>query len=220
MTENKALIDIVIKIMANRSDDDSLDVFTFPRIAIQDQDHRFEFAMGRPPDSPADHIFFNGKLLPHTFPVQTEAPSCRTPHSMLVSCRSSSARSSSARTSLSDVSERRPLYQSKSVGRVQNPGGVNRSLSSHQHNLNRSSARWWQFIIPLPPLSHEGPRRRKSNDRAKASPHDGPGNVGLSPSKKGSCCGFFRSFSSTCKQCHALEPPKKKDEDSVQYWIH
>ncbi|OWM88645.1 uncharacterized protein LOC116214599 [Punica granatum] len=222
--------------MVNRVDA-SIDVFTFPSIRVEHRDPEFEFGTTHEPDSPADHIFLNGKLLPHAFPVQSDAlsrfnsntvaraSSVSSRKDSLLPCRTSSTRSScsssSARTSLSDISEQKPFYQSRSASRPQNRGDGNRGFASHR-SLHRSSSQGtWQFIMPVPSLSYDGSRRRKSGDAGRAtSPRDKLDAERLTRPKRGFCRGFFRSFSSTCKQCHALEPPKKERErDGMMYWI-
>ncbi|KAL6999544.1 hypothetical protein U1Q18_000704 [Sarracenia purpurea var. burkii] len=60
----------------SRRKNSSGDKFSFPIMPIQDQlqlpELEFEFKFGcvapGSPNSPADHLFFNGRLLPHAFP--------------------------------------------------------------------------------------------------------------------------------------------------------
>jgi hypothetical protein len=114
------------------------EIFSFPSTPTPDQDSDFEFGSITPDspstdpykNSPADHLFFNGRLLPHAFPVQTpniitidnsrstsrtssisSKDSLRSSRSNSTNSRSSSC--SSGRTSSSDNSERKLLFQSK-----------------------------------------------------------------------------------------------------------
>lgn len=114
------------------------DIFSFPSTPTPDQDSDgFEFGSITPDspstdpykNSPADHLFFNGRLLPHSFPIQppnisvdnsrtTSRTSSISSKDSLRSSRSNSTNSrssscSSGRTSSSDNSERKLLYQSK-----------------------------------------------------------------------------------------------------------
>ncbi|KAH0979975.1 hypothetical protein GBA52_007152 [Prunus armeniaca] len=115
------------------------DTFSFPSTPIHEQDSDFEFGCFTPDsasstdpckDSPADHLFFNGRLLPHAFPFQpisngfmgvdsnsqrTSRTSSISSKDSLMSSRSNStnSRSSSARTSSSDNSERKLVHQNK-----------------------------------------------------------------------------------------------------------
>ncbi|XP_021667373.2 probable membrane-associated kinase regulator 1 [Hevea brasiliensis] len=123
------------------------DIFSFPSTPsqVQDSDFHFEFGCFTPVSpstdpcktSPADHLFYNGRLLPNSFPVlqQQQTPTtamvfvgsisrassrnCISSKDSLITSRSNSVNSSrssvssSARTSWSsDNSERRLLYHS------------------------------------------------------------------------------------------------------------
>lgn len=115
------------------------DIFSFPSTPTPDQDSDFEFGSITPDspstdpykNSPADHLFFNGRLLPHAFPINqphnimiignsrtTSRTSSISSKDSLRSSRSNSTNSrssscSSGRTSSSDNSERKLLYQNK-----------------------------------------------------------------------------------------------------------
>ncbi|KAF9672780.1 hypothetical protein SADUNF_Sadunf11G0079800 [Salix dunnii] len=147
-------------------------IFSFPSTpSTLDQDSDFEFGCLTPDspsgdpnkNSPADHLFFNGRLLPHSFPVLQQQPttmlfidniyrgtsraSSVSSRDSLMSSRSNSSNSSrssfsSARTSSSDSSERRRLYN---FTRCQTPLASKVVISQ----LYGSSQRW-QHIMPVP----------------------------------------------------------------------
>ncbi|TYG86952.1 hypothetical protein ES288_A13G173700v1 [Gossypium darwinii] len=164
------------------------------RLSSGDQDSDFEFGCYtcRPDSpsldpyktSPADHLFFNGRLLPHAFPLQLSPttttttmgsaengsrPTSRTSsinskHS-LMSSRSNSSNSrsstcSSARTSSSDSSERRLLYHS----RIRGCENTASKLASGQ--LYGDPHRW-QYITAVPVLKREVSRRKMLKLRNK-----------------------------------------------------
>ncbi|MFQ6650570.1 hypothetical protein Gotur_022724 [Gossypium turneri] len=155
------------------------------RSSSGDQDSDFEFGCYTRPDSPsldpyktspADHLFFNGRLLPHAFPLQlsptttttmgsadngsrstSRTSSINSKHS-LMSSRSNSSNSrnstcSSARTSSSDSSERRLLYHSRIRG-CENKASklVSGQLYGDPHR--------WQYITAVPILKREVSRRK------------------------------------------------------------
>ncbi|KAL3638436.1 hypothetical protein CASFOL_017807 [Castilleja foliolosa] len=87
-----------------------MDKFSFPVIIPGPDDDHFEFGCAT---TPADHLFANGKLLPHVFPIQTgpitnyysfsrSTSSVSSKDYSSVSSRSNSRSSSSARTSTSE----------------------------------------------------------------------------------------------------------------------
>ncbi|XP_059444593.1 uncharacterized protein LOC132176418 [Corylus avellana] len=206
------------------------DIFSFPSTPTPDQDSDdFEFGSITPDspstdpykNSPADHLFFNGRLLPHSFPIQppnisvdnsrtTSRTSSISSKDSLRSSRSNSTNSrssscSSGRTSSSDNSERKLLYQSKFSSTT--PGVRDR----YQAQVYGSSQRW-QYITPVPFLSREPSRRKKmevvgkegiSKKQAKKERKE----AGSWPAGRR----FFWWFVSACKECHAMEPSRKDD---------
>ncbi|KAF5478681.1 hypothetical protein F2P56_005221 [Juglans regia] len=210
--------------------------FSFPSTpGAEDQDSDFEFGSVTPDspstdpfkNSPADYLFFNGRLLPHAFPIQSAAniiiDSSRTTSrassisskDSLRSSRSNSTNSSSSspRTSASDNSERRLLYQNKVASKastlVRDHNGYqagNKALSSQVYV--QSSQRWQYITVPVPILTREPSRRKKMEMVGKK----------LRPKKqaeerKGASLWHFARFFwwivSACKQCHAMEPSRK-----------
>ncbi|KAK9265762.1 hypothetical protein L1049_000077 [Liquidambar formosana] len=209
--------------------------FSFPGTPNQDQDNEFEFGCVTPgspfndpnKNSPADHLFFNGRLLPHAFPIQTtnfgsdylrltsrtssvgSKDSLMSSRSNSTSSRSSSC--SSARTSSSDNSERKLLYSSKVAGK-------NTPIAREGYQVNRlvlsqpyGSSKRWHFITPAPVLNPEVSRRKKaeivvrkeSKSKKQADKRTGAGS--------GFGRRFFWLFLSACKECHAIEPSAKDD---------
>ncbi|KAL2496424.1 hypothetical protein Fot_40181 [Forsythia ovata] len=193
----------------------SSDKFSFPIIAVRDSDSdEFEFGcVTKPgsPNSPADHLFYNGKLLPHAFPLNqpainfsysrsTSRTSSISSKGSLMSSRSNSTNSrssncSSARTSTSETSERKIL----SGGRI--PG--KKPVLNPQYKY--SSSQRWQLIAPAPALMHQGSRSRKVECKElKSRKMEKDNNTDLH-GKSWFGRKVLRSFVSACKKCHAIE---------------
>ncbi|KAK2638968.1 hypothetical protein Ddye_026763 [Dipteronia dyeriana] len=167
------------------------EMFSFPSTPNQDSD--FEFGCLTPDspsqdpsrNSPADHLFFNGRLLPHSFPFhQRQQPgstlhlspdnisrattsrtssvsskdSLMSSRSNSTNSRSSSSSSSSARTSLSsDNSERRFMYYNNN--KVQCRATMASKMVTAQ--LYGSSQRW-QHLTPVPVLKRDASLRQNN----------------------------------------------------------
>ncbi|RVW14084.1 hypothetical protein VitviT2T_029525 [Vitis vinifera] len=217
---------------SRRQHKSSGDIFSFHS---QDQDSEFEFGCVTPDlpsskSSPADHLFCNGKLLPHVFPCQSASPrtdiaransrtSSISSKDSLVSSRSNSTSSrssscSSARTSSSDNSERMRAWttmQAKVVAKtaITRDGYLaNRPVLAQPYGNSQR----WQFITPAPVLSREPSRRR----RAGAAVQDDQLRqkkvaVEKRRAKPGIGWRFFRLFMSACRECHAMEPSRKEN---------
>ncbi|PSS16170.1 Membrane-associated kinase regulator [Actinidia chinensis var. chinensis] len=180
--------------------------FSFPIQVNQD----FEFGCLTPgsPSSPADHLFFNGRLLPHAFPFQqanstvtrstSRTSSTGSSKDSLLSSRSNSKSSScstSARTSTStDSTERRSVllhHQPKQLVTSEMKKGV----LVGQYGCSQR----WQFITAAPIMNQQVSRRRKAEiPMKKASDRRG----------ESSWFGwrFLRWFVGACKECHAIKP--------------
>lgn len=236
-----------------RPSDGSADVFSFPGNPVKDSaDSEFEFGSVTPDspssdmskNSPADHLFFNGRLLPHYFPCQTpnsllNGNSRLTPSrtssvsskesysSSLMSSRSNSVNSSrssscsSGRTSYSgDSSERRLLYQNRIAAmrtRSTREGYSNKGHCNKDVVSQLYGSQRWQFITPMPTLSRETSSRRKKADEMIIKEETGnnkPKKEKTGSQHRGFCRKFFDSFMSTCRQCHAMEA-QVKDETIV-----
>lgn len=188
------------------------DKFSFP-IMMPNFDH-FEFGSVTPPsfpDSPADHLFSNGKLLPHTYPLQSpnnlpysRSSSCTSSKGSLMSSQSSSTNSrsstscSSARTSTSEVPlERRPPpeagYGAGRREKIVRPAVMN---CRYQYG----SSQQWQLIAAVPVLKKQASSRSKKIDTGVDRKVEG-----CKVSK--SWCGgrILKSFMSACKECHAIK---------------
>ncbi|KAJ6966408.1 hypothetical protein NC652_004078 [Populus alba x Populus x berolinensis] len=213
-------------------------IFSFPSTpGTLDQDSDFEFGCLTPDspscdpnkNSPADHLFFNGRLLPHSFPVlrrqqpttmllidniyratsRASSVSCK---DSLMSSRSNSTNSSrssvsSARTSSSDNSERRRLYN--------NITGTKTPLASKvvMAQLYGSSQRW-QHIMPVPTavLKREDSRRKSGGILVKEGLISNKKQVKKGKRERsGLWRRFFRSFLVACRECHAMEPSTRDD---------
>ncbi|KAK4342075.1 hypothetical protein RND71_037891 [Anisodus tanguticus] len=157
-----------------RRKSNSADKFSFPIIMpVQEgQEMEFEFSGSvspGSPKSPADHLFFNGRLLPHYFPCQpasninspisysrsTSRTSSVSSKDSLWSSRSNSTNSrsscsSSSRTSTSVSSERKLINQGR------NPAFTMYRNSSKNMNststLHTGVSPKWQFIVTPAPV--------------------------------------------------------------------
>ncbi|KAF1899238.1 hypothetical protein Lal_00019362 [Lupinus albus] len=180
--------------------------------------------------SPADKLFFNGRLQPHSFPVMFHRhidSTIATSHSnsisskdSLVSSRSNSTNSrSSARISSSDNSERRLFHNKVSVSLTSsyNKGSyaVNRSVALG-HNKAYGCSRRWQYITPVPALNRDASKRRsgdmkqrkkKEEDQKRRKKKKKVSGVGLRFVWR-----ILRWFVMTCRECHAMEPTKVKNQ--------
>ncbi|PON39681.1 membrane-associated kinase regulator [Parasponia andersonii] len=219
------------------------EAFSFPSTPIHDSSDDFEFGCLTPDspstdpskNSPADHLFFNGRLLPHSFPFRpancgggVASESCRSTSrtssisskDSLVSSRSnstnsrssSSSCSSSARTSSSDNSERRLLYRHQGtsiMGRDRRSTSATTGSSKAVSAQVYGSSQRWQFMAPVPALSRETSlRRRNTNDRElRALPKKKDRTAVVRRPRLGRR--LFRWFLAACKECHAIEPSKK-----------
>lgn len=229
-----------------RKKSSSGDTFSFPSTPVHEQDSEdFEFGCFTPDsassdpckDSPADHLFFNGKLLPHAFPFQpnnngmllfldhsrrtSRTSSISSKDSLsLMSSRSNSTNSrsstsscsSSARTSSSDNSERKLMYHHH-YSRTTPFRSSDRYKTGGGAQLYGSSQRW-QFITPVPTLSRDSSVKKKVEIAAA-----GKGKTNKAKKKRKVkvvrrrrlCWRFFRWLVSACIKCHAMEPSKKRD---------
>ncbi|XP_065864532.1 uncharacterized protein [Euphorbia lathyris] len=193
----------------------SRDIFSFPSTP---QDSDFEFGCLTPEkNSPADHLFYNGKLLPHYFPPQpapngtiSGSSSCK---SSLMSSRSNSVNSSRSSVSCSSVSgrtsssenwerSRKLLNGTRKFGSVSSSSPMASKLVMAQ--LYGSSQRWQHIVpLPLPVLKREDSKRSVTSNSNSKEDHQ---KKKVSKSS-GICLRFFKSLLLTCRQCHAMEPP-------------
>ncbi|XP_008226484.1 PREDICTED: uncharacterized protein LOC103326056 [Prunus mume] len=228
------------------------DTFSFPSTPIHEQDSDFEFGCFTPDsasstdpckDSPADHLFFNGRLLPHAFPFQpisngfmgvdsnsrrTSRTSSISSKDSLMSSRSnstnsrSSSCSSSARTSSSDNSERKLVHQNKLGSRASS----DRYKGNRANNLGGGqvygSSQRWQFItaVPVPAsLSRDNSRKKAKMDQleGKEKPIKGKRKVRVKTVVVPRSFGrrFFRWLVWTCRKCHAMEPSNKSSDHVI-----
>ncbi|EOY13071.1 Uncharacterized protein TCM_031597 [Theobroma cacao] len=208
------------------------EIFSFPSTPnLQDQDSDFKFGCFTPDSpsldpyrtSPADHLFFNGRLLPHAFPLQpatmvaadssrgTSRTSSINSKDSIMSSRSNSANSrsscSSARTSSSDNSERRLWYHSKIHAR--------KTSIMVTAQLYGDSQRW-QYITQVPVLKREVSGRKNSGAVVKEALRakkqgDHLQERSSTRGKSGPCLRLFRLFLLACRECHAMEPSRKQD---------
>ncbi|KAJ7948679.1 Membrane-associated kinase regulator [Quillaja saponaria] len=215
-----------------RERNDSGSSFSFPSTPNQDSD--FEFGCLTPDSpssgsyitSPADHLFFNGRLLPHSFPFQQQPPATTNMYDnnsrttsrtssisskdSLMSSRSNSTNSSrsscsisSARTSSSDCSERNRLMYLQNKNKV--------TCKSHDQPNKTVNSQRWQYITAVPVLNREYSSRRRKNIEVVGKKEVVKGKkmkttrVKLSFVRR-----LLRWFLTACKECHAMEPSRKE----------
>lgn len=211
-------------VQKNKLVDDKLSIPVKP---IQDHEFEFELVTPRSPHSPADHLFLNGRLLPHDFPcpptksLSLNATASRTmsrtssvnSKDSLMSSRSnstnsrssssSSSCSTSARTSTSDTSERRVLMnRSTSARKKQDVYTANRPSLSKQYG-------GWQYVTQTPVLTRKVSRKNKAaTEIQQVSKRTKQGD------KEKQSAGFFRRFFrwfvSACNECHAINPSRRE----------
>lgn len=197
----------------------------FPLLEEEDHDeHRVGFEFGGSPspiDSPADHLFFNGRLLPHAFPSQVPMIN-NTFYSLsrstsvtsskdysFVSSRSNSRSSScsSARTSVSTTDsasstasyERKlfvPHHRQRHRPKVLSGSASRRSVTTS----SLSSPHYGSQFIITPPALILKKKKRKKEEEGKC------GSRARKANKTWFWRRFFRSFVSACKECHAINP--------------
>ncbi|XP_022878659.1 uncharacterized protein LOC111396459 [Olea europaea var. sylvestris] len=199
-----------------RRKNSSGDKFSFPIIAVRDSDpDEFEFGCVTKPGSPnSDRLFFNGKLLPHVFPLNhpannfsysrsTSRTSSISSKDSLMSSRSNSTNSrssncSSARTSTSETSERKIL----STG-----GKFPGKKPALNPQYKYSSSQRWQFIAPAPAFMHQDSRSRSRSVKVESKLLKSRKMEKDTTDHEKSWIGkkVLRSFVSACKKCHAIE---------------
>ncbi|XP_038899281.1 probable membrane-associated kinase regulator 1 [Benincasa hispida] len=175
---------------SRREKSSSGEIFSFPSTPVQDQDSDFEFGSITPDspstfnNSPADHLFVNGRLLPHSFPPQpigvytvdvsrqTSRTSSVGSKDSFMSSRSNSTNSRSSSSCGSSTSAR----TSSSDNNNNNVDIRSSRFSSYQKKSQKSSvsaqvygsSQRWQFIasvsVPVT-LSRENSRRKKSVEK-------------------------------------------------------
>lgn len=198
---------------------------------VLDQDSDFEFGCITPDsptsdpnkDSPADILFFNGRLLPHSFPSQSrksislEYSTSRTSSigskDSLMSSRSNSSNSrsssSSAAMSLSDYNDKKTMSSDINVATKATITRA-RSLRTRSARLQPCpSGQRWQFIAPAPCLASPSERKRDKSGvqhelRSKKQVQQSRENSSFSQR-------LFKSFVLGCRKCHALEPSVVQD---------
>lgn len=188
------------------------DSFSFPSTPNKEESD-FEFGSLTPDSpscttSPADQLFFNGRLQPHSFPlnninVTTSRTSSIGSKGSLLSSRSNSTNStcSSARTSASDSSERR-LFIHNNMSKLSS-----RSVARPVQQSYGCSQRW-EYITPVPAALNRDTSKRRKQQRAKRKEKKKiKKRVSLRVVRS-----IFRWFFIACRQCHAMEPSKTNNK--------
>ncbi|XP_044473209.1 uncharacterized protein LOC123201704 [Mangifera indica] len=234
-----------------RQKSSSGELFSFPTTPTNHgQDSTFEFGCFTPEspsqdpsrNSPADHLFSNGRLLPHSFPSDhrpssdiintsmsraTSRTSSVSAKDSLISSRSNSTNSrssscSSAKTCSSDNLERRLVYYNNK-NTAHKATKASRIVTAQLYG----SSQKWQHLTPA--LKRETSQRKKAGGvvlkdalRSSSSPSlkksASQGNERRRGSRdkaevQGLCKRVFMSFWNACRECHALEPSTLCKED-------
>ncbi|OVA00363.1 hypothetical protein BVC80_1183g59 [Macleaya cordata] len=201
----------------------------------QDQESDFEFGSitpGSPTNdpnkgSPADLLFFNGRLLPHVFPPYSSTDSStRTSRTSSISSKdsfmwasrsnSNNSRSSFSSTQTSPQSEFSDNSvlsdadsKTKPIGTMKNPTKKTVRVQPCS-TIPRSR---WQFIRPAPVLTSttETTRRKKIESAAIQKSKLKKQLRKKRSTRVRSWFGWriFRSIVLVCRTCHALEPSRK-----------
>lgn len=168
-------------------------------------------------NSPADLLFSNGRILPHTFPFENKGPLDSSPRPSCTSnscsrSSSNSSRSNSSRRNLHQSSPKRPSnnFNPSSPKRPSDPAEANvRPISSNAYprqakasTTNASQARTTDI------LGRQGTRIKNQTRTKPAQENSGQGK------------GFFRSFVTACRECHALEPSSQVDRLPGKIGVH
>ncbi|KAK1395587.1 hypothetical protein POM88_005450 [Heracleum sosnowskyi] len=217
----------------------SFDDFSPANMSISgdEYDHGLEFEFcrvmepGASPNAPADHLFSNGRLVPHDFPCSPpktfkclsrsvsqrsssfgsnrgfESFSSSWSNSCSSSQRSSSS-ISSGRTSISDATpERTELIRAVRAKRTPQPFKARKHVSTPD-----CGSRKWQFIAPAPVLNVNVLHRSRRVSQIKTAEIVGHQKVSKSKKqgKNGRWRNFFCLFVSTCNGFHAIEPSTRE----------
>ncbi|XP_019193112.1 PREDICTED: uncharacterized protein LOC109187380 [Ipomoea nil] len=197
---------------------------------VHEQDGEFEFGCVSTspgsPNSPADRLFFNGKLLPHDFPCPpasgfsysrstSRASSVSSKDSLMSSrCNSSnSSRCSSARTSTSESSERKLATKNIRYHMMRNSHS-GRPVPGSQH---LTASQRWQFMATPALVDRRNKQRhgtgasRNQEPKLRKQGDDGEKLITNKTAGKSSFgLRILRSFVSTCKECHAIQPSNRE----------
>ncbi|KAL8512233.1 hypothetical protein ACS0TY_018618 [Phlomoides rotata] len=183
------------------------DMFSFP---IPDSDQPGS------PNSPADHLFFNGKLLPLSFPIPTpnslfysRSTSRTSSKDSLMSSRSNS-RSSSARTSTSEAASERKLIISSCNDDFGRSMSGRRERKKPAVSYHYESSRRRQLFAAAPVLKQQGSRSlRKAKilerNGNKKSSSGGVDSKDSGATKSWSGWNVLKLFVSACQECHAIK---------------
>lgn len=183
---------------------------------------------GASPNAPADHLFPNGRLVPHDFPCSSHktfdslsrslsqrSSSCgsksgfETFSSSWSNSCSSSQRSSSSissgRTSISDATpEKTDFIRAVRAKRTPEPYKARKQVSTPDYG-----SRKWQFIAPAPILNGNVLYRSvkvSQTKKAKVAVHQKVSKAKKEGKSNRPWLRFFSLFVSTCSKFHAIEP--------------
>ncbi|KAK1395588.1 hypothetical protein POM88_005451 [Heracleum sosnowskyi] len=211
----------------------SFEDFSLPEMVISKDDHDLEFKFccimepGASSDAPADHLFSNGRLVPHDFPSSSskslnlasrstswgsskdgsEFSSSSRSNSCSSSQRSSSSSSSSLTSTSGAISERRVLIRarrprSSAIKRAPETYKAHKHVSTPEHG-----SRKWQFIAAAPVLNGNVLHKSvKITGRSKAESADQKVSKNKKEGRSNRCWRrFLCLLVSACNEFHAIE---------------
>lgn len=174
-------------------------------------------------NSPADLLFSNGQIQPHTFfPFDNKGPLDHSPRISYIANNRSGSSSSSSSSSRSN-SSRRNLHQ----GSQQGP-----SINSHKSSPKRPSdpAQAKVRSTPLNAYLRQAPASKVKESKLRITDILGHQESKIkNPTKtrpvraqetSGQGKGLFRSFLTACRECHALEPTSQVDRLPGKIGVH
>ncbi|WOH00221.1 hypothetical protein DCAR_0519579 [Daucus carota subsp. sativus] len=171
----------------------------------------FEFVTPESPSTPADHLFLNGRLLPHKFPFPpTKTLSFNTTLSRSMSQTSSVSSKESLMSSRSNSTSSRSSSSTSTSTRVRTMKGEAKSLrkkqevSAYRPSLSPQHGSW-HYVTQTPVL------KRKVSRKSRAGSDLQQGSKRKKQDYRGERNGWFlwrfwRWFLSTCSGCHAINP--------------
>lgn len=212
------------------------EIFSFPSTPSPTQDSSdFEFGFSTPEspsqdpstDSPADHLFVNGRLLPHSFPFpQRKRTLVLSPDSVIPGIATTSSKDSLMSSRSNSTNSRNSTSTSSSSARSSLSCDNNNNSRYNKHlyratTMSSAQLYGWQHITPISPLKREGSIRRQGSKTKRSPGNDSVENVNKVYNKrvkkvkktddnnersKGIWRRIFMSFLFACRVCHAMEP--------------
>ncbi|KAL1817889.1 hypothetical protein DCAR_0522382 [Daucus carota subsp. sativus] len=207
----------------------SFEDFSLPETSISQDDHNLDFNFcrmiepGESPDSPADHLFSNGRLVPHDFPrssSKTLSLSSRSTSwgssrdgfessssSRSNSCSSSQSRSSSISSSTTSISHAGTEKRISIRARRPRSGAIKSAPETYKMHKNSPNfshgSRKWQFIAAAPVLNGNVTERNKAKSAEKSK--------AKKEGKSKGRWGRFLCLFVACSEFHAIESSSSRE---------